>query len=346
MIAIHSSSGHFSAGWVSYCLEKSVPFKLVNCFDTDVIQQLEGCTALLWHWEHHDFRAQLFARQLIASVEEMGLLVFPSSKTSWHYDDKVGQKYLLEACGAPLINSYVFYDKDLALEWIRTAAFPKVWKLRGGAGSQNVQLVRSAGHARQIVKQAFGKGFLNSRWHQLRDRTLVFRREKSVSAFLGILRGVFRAVVPHQTNIRGPVQRDYVYFQDFIDGNASDIRVVVVGLRAFAITRLVREGDFRASGSGSFLYNPDLIPLECIATAFRVVEKLGLQCCAFDFVRGENGWLIVEISYAFSAASYYQCPGYWDRSLKWCSASVSPERFIVEHLLSQLGVEDELGDEK
>ena len=32
------------------------------------------------------------------------------------FDDKIGQKYLLEALGIPFINSHVFYDKYEAIK--------------------------------------------------------------------------------------------------------------------------------------------------------------------------------------------------------------------------------------
>src|SRR5690606_41519867 len=65
----------------------------------------------------HDALPILFARQLIASLEEMGIHVFPDLNTCWHYDDKVGQKYLLEAIGAPLVPTHIFYDRAAALAW-------------------------------------------------------------------------------------------------------------------------------------------------------------------------------------------------------------------------------------
>ena len=36
---------------------------------------------------------------------------------------------------------------------------------------------------------------------------------------------------------------------------------------------MVRDGDFRASGSGKIIYNKDEIPLECINIAFKTSKK-------------------------------------------------------------------------
>lgn len=333
MIAIHTKSGSFFAEWLTYCQANNISHKEIDCFASDIIQQLRGCRALLWHWGHNDYRAQLFARQLIAAVEEMGLLVFPSSATCWHYDDKVGQKYLLEAIGAPLIPTYVFYDRESALEWVEQTNFPKVWKLRGGAGSQNVQLVKTPQAARKIIKRSFGSGWKNSRFHPLRDRVWHFRRGRTLTSFLDIGRGVLRAIRPHENNIRSALQRDYVYFQDFVPNNRFDIRVIVIGNRAFAIKRMVRDGDFRASGSGTIVYDQAQIPNECVRIAFDVTAVLRAQSCAFDFVYLEKTWFVIEISYAFTSDAYKSCPGYWDGSLNWYAVPVTPERFMLQDVL-------------
>lgn len=334
MIAIHSKSGPFASEWLVYCQVNNIPFKEVDCFAPDIIQQLVGCDVLLWHWLHNDFRAQLFARQLTLAVEETGVTVFPGTPTAWHYDDKVGQKYLLEAVGAPFIPTHIFYDQKSALSWVDTTSFPKVWKLRGGAGSQNVQLVTSRGKAKEIVKKSFSIGWKNSRFHQLKERLWHLRRDKTFGTFFNLLRGVARAIRPHQSNAQAPLQKSYVYFQDFVPDNDCDIRVVVIGERAFAVKRMVRDGDFRASGSGFILYDREEFPEECIRIAFDVTDRLKSQCCAFDFVNLSGQWLIVEISYSFSSKAYKPCPGYWDRSLAWHAEPVTPERFILEDLLT------------
>jgi len=336
MIAIHAKSGSFVPEWLAHCQENGIPYKEVDCFASDIIQQLDGCQALLWHWAHHDYRAQLFARQLIASVEEMGLKVFPSTATCWHYDDKVGQKYLLEAIGAPLIPTHVFYDRQSALQWVEMTTFPKVWKLRGGAGSQNVRLVHNAKAARRVVRKAFGNGWSFSRFHVFRERLWRFRRDRDWASLARVPRSMWWAVFPDEKTRNSPRQKNYAYFQDFVPDCDSDIRIVVVGERAFAIKRMVREGDFRASGSGSLKYEETQIPIECVRVGFEVTAALGSQCCAFDFVILEDTWFIVEISYAFSADAYRQCPGFWDSSLNWHAAPVQPEKFIFQDVLQAL----------
>ena len=140
-LAIHPYEGSFSGRWMAYCDEHKIPYRLVNCLDSDIIAQLASVDALLWHWHHQDPSAQLMARQVIMAAEAMGVAVFPNTPTCWHFDDKVAQKYLLEAVGAPLVPTYVFYDLQ------RGSAMD-----RRGSISQGLE----AAHGGRLVKRAAG----------------------------------------------------------------------------------------------------------------------------------------------------------------------------------------------
>jgi hypothetical protein len=336
MLAIHHQSGSFSDKWIDYCCLNKVPYKLVDCYCSNIVEQMQECDGLMWHWLHYDYKAALFARQLIGSLEKMGKMVFPNLDTCWHYDDKVGQKYLLEAIGAPLVASHVFYEKEQALDWARNTDYPKVFKLRGGAGAENVRLVRNKREAIMLIDKAFACGFkMKKRLNFLTERLWAFRRDKTLISFLNITKGIARQFVPTEEERNFPHQRNYIYFQDFIPDNSFDIRVFVIGSRAFAIKRIVRDGDFRASGSGNFVCNPDDIPVECLRIAFDIASQLQVQSVAYDFVFYEEVPLIIEISYAFNSSSIHRGPryGYWDKDLNRIECEFFPEFFIIEDFL-------------
>ncbi|ELA7357830.1 hypothetical protein Q9X91_004499 [Vibrio alginolyticus] len=336
MLAIHSRSGSFSDKWIDYCQLNDINYKIVDCYSDDIIEQLEGCYGVMWHWGHNDHRAVLFARQLSYSLAAAGKRVFPDPATAWHFDDKVGQKYLLEAIKAPLVPSHVFYDKDVALNWASTTTFPTVFKLRGGAGAENVHIVRSESEAQKFIRKAFGKGYkVKNRINFLKERYWHFKRDKTLSSFLNISKGFARLVIPKEAEKNFPVERNYAYFQEFIPNNDHDIRIIVIGKRAFAIKRMVREGDFRASGSGNIIYDPHQIPKECLKIAFDVTKKLHSQCLAFDFVTLDDKPLIVELSYSFARKGYLDCPGYWNNELEWIEGAFSPEFFMIEDFISK-----------
>jgi len=74
-LAIHLRQGSFSDRWIQYCSEYGIDYKLVNCFDSNLLAQLKGFSGLLWHWDLNEPAALLVARQIVASVEMMGIKV-------------------------------------------------------------------------------------------------------------------------------------------------------------------------------------------------------------------------------------------------------------------------------
>ncbi|MFW6383562.1 MAG: hypothetical protein ACOCZQ_02865 [Nanoarchaeota archaeon] len=337
MLAIHHRKGSFSDKWIQYCKKHNVPYKLVDCYSSSIIEEMQACKALMWHWEHHDYSAVLFARQLIFSLEKMGKKVFPSFDTCYLFDDKLGQKYLLEAVKLPLVKSHVFYEKKKAIDWSRSTEYPKVFKLRGGASSENVKIVNDFRQAQKIIKKSFSTGFEQKRrMHSLEARLWQFKRDKTLKSFLNIGKGVVRFFIPNKKVKSSSREKNYVYMQDFISGNNHDIRVITIGQRAFAIKRMVRRGDFRASGSGCIVYDPKQIPLECIQLSFEACKKLDVQCLAVDYVFLQEKPLMIEISYGFSQEVYLPCPGFWNNKLEWIEGSFIPENFMIEDLLSEI----------
>jgi len=336
-LAIQHSPGSFSEEWIRYCIEHSVDYKLVNCYDSDIIGQLKDCAGLMWHWSQVDSRAILFARQLTYSLEHKGIKVFPNSRTCWHFDDKVGQKYLLEAINAPLVTTTVFYDKRQAKNWAKNTVYPIVFKLRGGAGSVNVKLVKNESQAHRLIRKAFGSGSRPiDRISRLKDKFMRMQQNRNVSNFLYILKGCMRLIYPSYDDRMMVREKGYIYFQEFISDNNHDIRVIVIGSRSFALKRIVRKNDFRASGSGNLVFDRDEIPIECIKSAFNWAEKLDVQCVGFDFVFDKGHYYIIEISYAFTSKAYLLCPGFWDKNLNWHEGGFVPEWFMIEDFISTI----------
>lgn len=332
MIAIHNnkSTDLFHFRWIDYCEKNSIPFKLVNCYDNDIIQQLDGCSALMWHYNQANPTDIVMAKSLLFSIEQSGMKVFPDFNTAWHFDDKVAQKYLLEALKTNLVPTWVFYNKKTAYEWIETTSFPKVFKLKGGASSQNVQLAKTKEEAKSFADKAFGRGFPTyDGWGSVKERIRKWGIGKT--NFFDVLKGFVRLFFPPRYAKVIGNQMDYLYFQDFIANNDSDIRIVVIDQKAFGIKRMNRENDFRASGSGFLLYDKESIDDCFVKAAFETHKKLKAQCIAYDFVYDENKKpLLIEISYGFANNGYDDCVGYWDDQMNWYEGKFNPYGWMVD----------------
>jgi glutathione synthase/RimK-type ligase-like ATP-grasp enzyme len=327
----HTGKGGFSERWLEYLKEINANYKIVNCYDTNIIEQLDDCQALMWHFSHLHPKDTLFAKQLLMSLEQAGLRTFPNTKTMWHFDDKVGQKYLLESMNAPIVCSEVFYSKKEALSWLYKQDFPLVFKLRGGAGSVNVKLVKNINVGKKLVLQSFGKGFKND--SIVRPKEIFNKLVNGKASFLSLLKSCYHYIIPSEFARNNGKERGYAYFQKFIPNNNSDIRVIVIGEKAFAIKRMVRKNDFRASGSGTILYDKALFDIDTIKLALETAKTLKSQCVAFDFVYQNNIPLIVEISYGFNAIVYDDCQGYWDKNLVWHEGAINPYGWMVDSLM-------------
>ena len=333
-LAIHGSRLGYSPYWIDYCRRKNVPHKVVNCYENDIVEQVRDCSALLWHCSHSDPRDVIIARQILFAHEHAGIKVFPDFRMAWHFDDKVAQKYLFETLDIPRMRSYVFVELGPALEWATRTDYPKVFKLRHGASSSGVRLVRSKSQAARLIRRAFGRGFpVYSPWQNLKER--LYGAGFSASDAFEVAKGIGRFLYPPRfSHVLGP-QRGHVLFQDFAPGNDSDVRINVVGDKAFGVRRWVRPGDFRASGSGRGSYNPEQIDIEYVALALQLAERLGCKCLAFDFVRKEdNSLAVIEVSYGFGW--FGKSLGYWDKNLNWHDDAYLPQEWIVDLVLESV----------
>jgi len=331
-IAVHHRKGSFSSHWIEYFQNNNIPYKIVNCYDNDIISQISDCDALMWHYFHGDYRDVLFAKELLFSIQLSGKKVFPDINTCWHFDDKVAQKYLLEAADAPLIPSYVFYEREIALQWAQMAVYPKVFKLRNGAGATNVRLISNYKDCERVINKAFSSGFYRYNVSAaFKDAILNYRL--GTGRLKNIFGELWRVFKPTKFVKMTSKEKGYVYFQDFVPGNSFDIRLIVISKRyAYGLRRLNRKGDFRASGSSIFAY--DKIPLEAVQVAFSTAKKLNLQSVAFDFVLDPiRGPLIIEMSFGFGTKGSSKCPGFWTSDLKWHECDFNPFQWMVSSLI-------------
>lgn len=339
VIAVHPSPGSWSDRWIAGLRDRGLEPLLVNALSSDLLVQLRGADAFLWHWFHGDPAAWLVARGLFAACHAAGIPTVPDLGSALHFDDKIAQKHLFDAIEAPAVPTWVFTDRDEALDWVASATFPKVWKLRRGAGSSNVRLVRTRAEAEGLVRQAFGKGFdpapalfddAATKARNTRDLAALAGKIKRLPGTLATLRARRAAESP---------ERGYAYFQELVPDNLHDVRVTVIGDRAFTFRRGVRPGDFRASGSGDLRHvqGPEEADLDAVREAFSLARRLGSPSLAFDFLVAPGGKrLVVEMSYAYLSSAVHGCAGHFTPDLAWVPGHVWPEEAILEDLLARL----------
>lgn len=338
-IDLFTHSNDWGPVWKECCSKYGVDGSFVNCFDYDILSQLKSYDILLWHFNNYVLVDSFFARSILRSIATRGIPVFPDDRTAWHFDNKVAESYLLEAIKAPVPAWWVFYSKEKCFDWLsKEARFPVVFKLRSGSGSNNVRLVESQSEASALTRRMFGGGVRSSpsiffkaasQAQSAKDAATVLKRLRRVPEFL---RTWSRARV-------FPKEKGYVYFQEFVPNEGSDIKVVVVGEKVSFIGRRVRRHDFRASGSGDLFFDRSAVPKEMRATAREVSQKLGFQCMGIDFVVDSRNGVskIVEMSYGFSHRALLEAGGYWDRDDNWHDEPLNAPEEVLRQMIERLG---------
>jgi len=311
----------------------------VDVHRADILEQVRGCQGFMWRWAHFGGMARIARRLLPVLESELGLCVYPDQKTCWHYEDKIAQSYLLESLAVPIPKTWVFHQRQLAIDWSKQATYPLVIKLATGAGSSNVQLVSTEGEAREWIEVMFGQW--NTSLDPDAEQLSIARRMTAATQLLATGRAPSPLRADHEP------QRGYVLFQEFLPGNAFDTRVTVIGRRAFGFRRLNREGDFRASGSGRLDYDRDGVDLGAVRLAYETAAALAAQSLAIDGLKRGEDWVVGEVSYAYVSEVIHDCPGHWELDgspetgdLLWVAGSMWPEDAQIEDFLARLSARE------
>jgi hypothetical protein len=278
----------------------------------------------IYQWEHYDGPRQI-AEAIMPIIEnELKIKCFPNWKTSWHFDDKIKQYYLLRQHDFPIIDCYIFWEKNEALSWLQSADLPVVFKLKRGAGSSNVVLVKNMQQARRLISKMFGKGLKSGR---IVDRNSLWLKYFQPHRELRRIGDIFLKKVGREFKpLFWQIEKNYALFQKYLPDNAFDTRVSVIGERAFAFRRFNRDRDFRASGSGKINYDTSGIDIRAVEIAFKISKTLGFQSMSYDFLKNQTGNLeICEISYTYVDSAVYNCTGFWDQDLNWHEGHFWPQ---------------------
>ena len=324
-------------GWEDWLNEHQIPWVYIDCYRSDIIHELPKYSALLWHYANFVNADLMEAQNILNLAEEMGLIVYPDYHTGWHFDDKIAEMYALQAAGAPIPKSWVFYEMDKCINWLeKDAVYPIIAKLRRGSGSNNVKLIKNASEGKRYAKRMFSKGMSPT-------QSLVYKTYSKIQSTRDWKTFVYRFhQIPNFLKARKygkgmPMERGYCYFQQFILNANFDIKVAVVNGKCSFFTRHTRKGDFRASGSGDFFYDKTLLTDNIVQSAFETAEKLHTQCIGFDFVvdKDTKKGYIIEMCHGFDADAVYDCGGYWDQDLVWHDEPLNVKFEIMDKMFGK-----------
>lgn len=199
------------------------------------------------------------------------------------------------------------------------AKFPFVFKALGGAGSKGVSLIHDR---KQLLKALRTTTFLEASVREMREgvknRLRKWLNRKEQADYL--------------------TQQARFCEQAFVPELSSDYKVLVFWDKVYVLKRAVREGDFRASGSGKFEVQ-QTIDSALAELAIDCRKKLNAPYCSLDFVTLPTGeYQLIEFQTChfgpytqISATCFYN-----DTSLKLCADDEDFERNMTYAMLKYL----------
>ena len=166
------NSAQYHTHFVAACLEMDVPFSVLDLFRSDWLERTRtsGCDILLvWPDVVLSTWNTMVKDRVTVLAREIGYPTVPSLDELWLYEDKRRQAYWLEANRVPCPRTWVFYERDEAMDFCGSCDIPIVLKTSFGAASCGVRIIRSRGALSRLVRRAFSRGLVSG-GTDLRDR--------------------------------------------------------------------------------------------------------------------------------------------------------------------------------
>lgn len=237
----------------------NIAYEYFDPYASDWIEKAKKFDLIIWHTES-DPATQMHAEGKVYTLQNLlNVKVFPTFNELWGYENKINSHYQYKAFGLPEIPTFVSHSKLDAIKYVEQCRFPIISKIATGSSSYGVEKIKSKRQALKLINDVFS-----------------YKGRKTYFPYFA--------------------QKDYVYFQEFIETAEYDLRVISIGDKLLGYYRYPNKGDFRASGAGN--YEKKEIPLEALKLAYQTKEAFGATCLATDmvFCKERNQFLIIESS--------------------------------------------------
>jgi glutathione synthase/RimK-type ligase-like ATP-grasp enzyme len=179
-----------------------------------------------------------YIEDVIYNIEQKGFLVLPSFAYLKSHNNKVAMELLRERSkleSIKTIKTKTFGTIEELISSIDEIKFPVVLKPSSGAMSNGVS---KAENKRELIKNA-----------------------KKISKSFNLIQDIKELIriIKHGSHYKKEsFFRSKFIIQNLIEGLNNDWKVLVFGNKCFALYRGNRNNDFRASGSGKFIFKQDL----------------------------------------------------------------------------------------
>ena len=272
-----------NASWLfyeRYLKNNNIKYEYYDIFKSNWIEEAKKYDIIMWRVNSTPVELNIAQSKIYILEKIMGKLTFPSFHEIWQYENKSRASYLYRIYQLPAIETFVTNSSLEAAASMDNYNFPIVAKSDTETSSSGVEKIDNVRKAEKYVKEAFS----------VRGR---------------------RTIYPY---IR---QKDYILFQEFIEDAQYDLRIIIIGNKAFGYYRYPNKGDFRASGAGN--YEKKAIPYDAIRIAINVKNCMKSRLMGIDLLYSNKRrkYFIIESSLFNQIDTPEQLivdgnPGYYD----------------------------------
>lgn len=244
--------------FVTAALEMQLSFDVINIYTNDWWEKINGESYdgfLVWPNGVNESFKSVYDSRIKLITDILKKPVFPEYNAIWLYENKIRTRDWLNANGFPTLPTYIYFQRQEALDHLLTHSLPVVIKTNIGASGKGVYIVNSVAKFKKLIKQCFKSG-LRSEW-------------------------------------AGPYaeSRGYAFLQDFIP-DIEEWRMVRIGDSYFGHQKLRAENSGKHSGSlnkGWRRPTYDMLKL-----LHDITEKGGFRSMNVDMFKTKDGNLYVN----------------------------------------------------
>jgi glutathione synthase/RimK-type ligase-like ATP-grasp enzyme len=217
-----------------------------------------------------------YIEDVIFDLEKRGLTVIPKFEYLRAHNNKVAMELLRQRSSfnnLSSIHSFIFGTLEEVLSFKKYLKYPLVLKSASGSMSKGVYLAKDFPSLKRYTKKLSSSKYL---LHDVKDKLRTIKYGKRYK--------------------KESLNRKKFIAQNYIPGLNNDYKILVYGNKCFVLYRGVREGDFRASGSGNFHFKKNL-PNGILDYAYLVKKSFDVPNISLDIAYDGKGFHLIEFQF-------------------------------------------------
>jgi glutathione synthase/RimK-type ligase-like ATP-grasp enzyme len=238
----------------------------------------------------------LYDERLYVISEIMKKNIFPTYREVLIYENKRMLSSFLKGAKIPMPDTFVFYQKEEALEFAKTALIPIVGKTGIGASGTGVKIIKSQKELIEYISTAFGKGIKRRLGPNRNTGNIKSWSKKAYASPKFFLKKIKKYL-----EIYKDVQNGFVILQEYTPHD-YEWRIVKIGDSWFGHQK-IKDGE-KASGTKGIDYISP--PIALLDFCKNICDKYHFNSMALDiFEHPSKGYVVNELQTIFGHVQDY-----------------------------------------